>query len=144
MDIVNKLKQLNIQCNKGVDFDIIEQYQRGLARRNIPVIPLSYVRFLEKANGITKDGLFLFGIKIESRDFVEDILQKNSVAGIAKNSDLIFLGDNSVEYLCYDWGQKSYLIINKIDKSKVAIFSIFEKAIVEFLKTYMKEECCDK
>ena len=139
MNIVDKLKQLNIQGNKGIDFAVIDQYQRDLAHRNIPVMPLSYVRFLEKANGITKDGLFLFGIKTDTNDFVEDILQKNSVEGVFQNRDLIFLGDNSKEYFCYDWDQKCYLIMDKEVSSKIVAFSIFEKALVEFLKNYMKE-----
>ena len=144
MSIFELLQKAGLVDNEGVDKNKIEEYQRRLWQNKMPNIPLSYANFLAEVNGIQTSDLALFGIADENSGFVQDIYERNSVSGIPQNNDVIMLGDNFNEYLCYDWQQKSYLIINKKSKEIIKNIAFFEIAMLFFLREYLPETKLDK
>lgn len=98
--------------------------------------------FLGFTNGIQTDTLSLFGIG-KPNSFVHDIFEINSVSG-AINEDEIFLGDNSEEYLFYNWTMKSFVIVNKADKGKTKLFPFWDQALEYFLREYISETAAGK
>ena len=97
-------------------------------------MPLSYVNFLNKINGIYGQGISVFGVNV--KEPFEDIYTKNSLAGaISKNK--IFLGANLTEYFIYDWFEQSYVIIDKKTDNSVFKSPFLEEALAQFLKNYI-------
>lgn len=139
MSVVDILQKAGLDDNEGVEPSIVEEYQRRLWQNKLPNIPLGYANFLQHINGVQTSDLALFGIAGENSGFVQDIYERNLVAGVPENNKVIFLGDNFNEYLCYDWQQKSYLIINKLTKEVIKNIAFFEIAVVFFLREYLSE-----
>ncbi len=112
----------------------IEICQKQLCSCGAAPMPVSYTHFLQKINGVYGDGLSLFGVEV-SEPF-ENILAKNTLAGIV-NKKLIFLGDSLIEYLCYDWQMKSYIIIDKKTNRTVTSTPLLGSALGVFLREYL-------
>lgn len=137
MTLADKLKQAGFGSSEGIEKSLIEAYQHKLYDNGIAVLPVSYIHFLEKINGVQTDSLSLFGITDEKSNTVADIYSRNSIAGIPKQKDRVFLGDNFCEYLCYSWYNKCYQIIDKESGEIVKQFSVFETAMLFFLREYL-------
>lgn len=139
MSILKSIEFLLKEGRQGADKETIKLCQKKLFDNGCANIPLSYAHFLEKVNGANVMGLSLFGITDEKTDDVCDIYNRNNIAGTKKQKDVLFLGDNFNEYLCYSWKQKSYLIQNKIYQQMVKRFELFEPALLFFMRDYIQE-----
>ena len=137
MKIYDLMIQHNLIEYDGVSHEETEEYQHKLYKAGMAVIPMEYTGFLGFTNGIQTDTLSLFGIG-KPNSFVRDIFEINSVSG-AINEDEIFLGDNSEEYLFYNWTMKSFVIVNKADKGKTKLFPFWDQALEYFLREYISE-----
>lgn len=134
MKIYDLMIQNHLAEYKGVTHEETEEYQRRLYKAGAAVMPAAYTGFLCFTDGVQTDTLSLFGIK-KPGSFVRDIYEVNTVSG-AVNEDEIFLGDNSAEYLYYDWRIKSFVIKDKADREKVKVFPFWDKALEYFLREY--------
>lgn len=139
MTIFELLKQNGLMQNEGIDKTGLLEYQKKLYNAGKATIPLSYGRFLQQCNGIQTDTLSLFGANPSKDSFVQDIFERNDAAGLVKQNDKIFLGDNCSEYLCYTWSQKSYNIIDKETLREKLRFPHMEYAFQFFLRDYIKQ-----
>ena len=139
MTIFELLKQNGLMQNEGIGKTDLLEYQKKLYNAGKATIPLSYGRFLQECNGIQTDTLALFGANPSRDSFVQDIFERNDAAGLIKQNDKIFLGDNFSEYLCYTWSQKSYNIIDKETLREKLKFPYMEQALQFFLRDYIKQ-----
>lgn len=138
MNIVGELKKYPFVVGKTISREQIENYQKKLFDCGLANIPLSYMRLLEETNGICADGISIFGIGTDNEP-IEDIYVNNITAGTISQNDIIYLGYSLSEYLCYSWPEKAYLIIDKSDDTILKKFSVFELAIIFFLREYIKK-----
>lgn len=117
----------------GVNSGIVQSYQKMLNQNKILPIPFSYAKFLERINGIYGNGVSVFGVNpVEP---FEDIFKKNILGGKSLK-DLIFLGESLTDFLCYDWNEKSYVIMERKDREVRYKNAILYNALLAFLKEY--------
>lgn len=135
MNLIEEIKQSNsISLSSGAKKGNIETCQKKLCSLGAAPMPLSYVNFLNKINGIYGQGISVFGVN--AKEPFEDIYTKNSLAGaISKNK--IFLGANLTEYFIYDWFEKSYVIIDKKTNKNIFKSPFLEQALINFFKRYL-------
>ena len=84
--------------------------QKILFNMGLDFLPESYCNFLKKYNGIKAEGCYLFGATVDD-DL--DIVDQNK--RIPKPENTILLGYNDFDLLCYDYIQKKYMVIDRID-----------------------------
>lgn len=135
MNLIDLLNKSGLLQFEGITRQQIEEYQYDLYAAGLANIPLSYTVLLESTNGVQTDTLSLFGIGLP-HSIVRDIRGANSV-GEPQNKK-IFLGDNFLEYLIYDWTEKAYIIIKKDNPSDRKIFNLLEEGLPYFLREYLK------
>ena len=121
-------------CGKACDEEIIDLCQKRLCAYGASPMPISYTDFLRKINGITGDGISLFGVSVAG--LFDDVFAKNSVTHEPSNHR-IFLGENLTEFLCYEWHQKAYLIISKQDGNEEKSFVLLDEALIYMLREYI-------
>jgi len=135
MNILEQIKQSNlISANSAGINDDINLCQQRLCAYGAAPMPFSYTKFLEKYNGIYGNGISLFGVGASG--LYDDVFTKNSMTD-EPSKHRVFLGENLIEFLCYDWYQKAYLIILKQDTSQTKEFSLLEDALSHILQDYL-------
>ncbi len=135
MNLIEEIKQSNsIALSSGAKKGNIETCQKKLCSLGAAPMPLSYVNFLNKINGIYGQGISVFGVN--AKEPYEDIYKKNSLAG-AISPNKIFLGASLTEYFIYDWFEKSYVIIDKKTDNNVLQSPFLEEVLALFLKKYV-------
>lgn len=134
MNLIEEMRQSDsLILSSGAKQSSIETCQKKLCALGAAPIPLSYVDFLRKINGIYGQEISIFGV--DTKQPYEDIYDKNSLAG-GTSKNKIFLGLSFTEYLIYDWYEKSYVIIDK-KTNKIVFHSTFlEPSLACFLKKY--------
>lgn len=92
--------------------------QKILVNMGLDFIPLSYVQFLKKYNGIKNATSCLCGATIDDD---MDIVDKNR--DMPKPQNCILLGYNTRDLLCFNYKTKQYQIV---DKDKFSVLEIFD------------------
>lgn len=135
MNLIEKIKQSNsLLLSTGAKQNNIEICQKKLCSLGAAPMPLSYVNFLCKINGIYSQDISVFGV--DSKTPYEDIYNKNSLAGgISENK--IFLGVSLTEYFIYDWFEKSYVVVDKKTNKNIFNSPFLEQTLAQFLKKYI-------
>jgi hypothetical protein len=105
--------QLDHADEQGLSEEEIDACQERLCRAGMACIPLSYVNFLLCRNGMRTDDFVLFGIYENPSFFERDIFYQNSFYGQLHQCNRLFLGSNASCWLCYDWTEKQFLLIDK-------------------------------
>lgn len=134
MDIfeaINNSKK--VICGKACNEETINLCQKRLCAYGVAPMPISYIDFLCKINGVTGDGISLFGVGVAG--LFDDVFTKNSVTQELSNHR-IFLGENLTEFLCYEWNQKAYIIISKSDSKEEKNFVSLNEALIYMLREY--------
>ena len=123
-----------VVCGKTCDEETIDLCQKRLCAYGAAPMPISYTDFLRKINGITGDGISLFGVGVNG--LFDDVFIKNSMTREPLNHR-IFLGENLTEFLCYEWYQKAYIIISKQDGNEKRSFVLLDEALIYMLRDYI-------
>ncbi|MBQ8870646.1 MAG: hypothetical protein IJ019_04650 [Alphaproteobacteria bacterium] len=137
MSLIEKIKTARLELADGFKSDDIVRYQQKLKRANVAPIPLSYAKMLEKIGAIASEDAFLYGIVNDNNMLFYDIYKRNTEHTGIKQSNLLLLGDNRGEYLCYSWQDKAYIILSKENFTVIKKIKILEEVVIYFLRDYI-------
>lgn len=107
---IDEIKGKKIAHGEKLESEALIIAQKVLHNMGLGMIPKSYSDFLWHYNGLKFEGSYLFGATVDD-DL--DIIDKNEQ--IKKPKDMILLGCNDFDLLCYDCKAADYKIIDRSD-----------------------------
>lgn len=136
--ILNSLKKDNATFFPPVD----ERSQRFvsslLASHRLPPLPLDYVALLKHTDGLSWNGIELYGTRANDREALgytlPGLIEANlDYAHAAPMRGKLLLGRAAEELFVYDSMDQQFHIINRFDFSIGASFSTFSEALYLFV-----------
>ena len=122
IDLIEELKDKNFTKGEDLEAESLIIAQKVLHNMGLGLIPQSYADFLKHYNGIKYDGCYLFGATVDD-DL--DIIDKNQQ--MQKPENMLLLGYNEFDLLCFDYVAKQYLIIDRADFEVLYTFTEDER-----------------
>ena len=107
---LDEIKNKKIAQGEKLEAEALIIAQKVLHNMGLGMIPKSYAEFLKHYNGLKFDGSYLFGATVDD-DL--DIIDKNEQ--IEKPHNLLLLGCNDFDLLCYDDKSAHYKVIGRGD-----------------------------
>jgi len=118
MSFIDLIKDKNVTKGEDLEAEALIVAQKVLCNMGLDFIPRSYADFLHKYNGIKHDGVYLFGATVDDD---MDIIDKNEQ--LDKPQNVILLGCNDFDLLCYDFKLKQYKIVDRSDFEVLETYS---------------------
>ena len=134
-------KQKDIICFTGANDEQIASISQKLLKNNIPSIPESYINFLKTSNGLSFDGIELFGtedIPREEKKYIFPSLfsSNQDFSNYEFFINKLIIGITSENFIIYDSETKKYSTIDAISLHTLEEFSDIKDLLSYLLKPY--------
>lgn len=135
LSAIEQLRQRGSEVRSGnpVTSADLAKLRRNLLRMNIPDLPKEYIDFIKQFNGASFNQGFVFGL-CPCGDFFLDILKENML-WTPRRAEQLLLGYNEFDLLIWDSQSQTYQLVDKADGQVIQIYSDFNLAIADLLKT---------
>lgn len=119
-DILEKLKKAGAVVIPPAKEEMINPFRMTLARNKIPMPAPDYFKFLSLCDGLTYNGLKLYGIETHRREeknyTFPSLLEVNvDFMGRNRTKDFIILGEQDEDLFVYHSKEKNYQIVDRMD-----------------------------
>jgi len=130
-DMLSRL-QMKVEINSDLTSEDIIHFQQMLAYHKFALLPMDFINFLYKYNGLNHQGNIVCGIFYQ--DVYADLLSLNERVKHPLHKDMVFLGYDTFDYLAYNQKYKCYQIIDKTDFEVIEEYQDFASALQYILK----------
>jgi len=130
MEILQHHKEFEVEVPLDVKDLIL--LQKNFAKNNYPMLPLSFLHFLQHANGVSSGESVILGINASS-DELPDIVAYNQMFN--ETSDQVIIGYDDFDFLVYNHTAQKYQLIDREDNVVVEEYAEndLEKALTSVL-----------
>ena len=136
--ILNTLKKDNGTFFPPVDERSLRFISSLLSSHHFPPVPVDYIALLKQTDGLSWNGVELYGTRANDRDMLgytlPGLIEANlDFAQVAPMRGKLLLGRAAEELFIYDSLDQKYHIINRMDFSDSCGFPTFSEALYLFV-----------
>lgn len=136
--ILNTLKKDNATFFPSVDERSLRFVSSLLSSHRFPPVPPDYIALLKQTDGLSWNGIELYGTRANDREALgytlPGLIEANlEFAQVAPMRGKLLLGRAAEELFIYDSMDQHFHIINRLDFSDSASFSTFSEALYLFV-----------
>ncbi len=110
MEFLTSHKEFDIEA--PLDAKDLILLQKNFAKNNYPMLPLSFLHFLQHANGISTGESVILGIN-DGAGEVPDIVMYNQMFN--QTNDQVIIGYDDFDFLVYNHTSQKYQLIDRED-----------------------------